>query len=176
MFFSKMADCGEVDLSTCIPFYSHSDEGRSYKHLGLWILSCHGLLGRGTSGYLRSGLDKLRLSESEMGLNFTGRTWATQYIFTSMIKTVYSKYPEAQNEMVSLFTEDVVDLFLNGISSRDRQQRVHMIHMGHKGDLPALVSNDGCQTKFQPCTTWANQPQGMWWNMPLVFGGCGTRG
>lgn len=56
-----------------------------------------------------------------------------------MIKTVYSKYPEAQNEMVSLFTEDVVDLFLNGISSRDRQQRVHMIHMGHKGDLPALV-------------------------------------
>lgn len=135
----QMADCGEVDLSTCIPFYSHSDEGRSYKHLGLWILSSHGLLGRGTSGYLRCGLDKLRLSESEMGLNFTGRTWATQYIFTSMIKTVYSKYPEAQNEMVSLFTEDVVDLFLNGISSRDRQHRVHMIHMGHKGDLPALV-------------------------------------
>ena len=135
----EMADCGEVDLSTCIPFYSHSDEGRSYKHLGLWILSSHGLLGRGTSGYLKSGLDKLWLSEPEMGLNFTGKTWATQYIFTSMIKTVYSKYPEAQNEMVRLFTGDVVDLFFDGISSRDREHRVHMIHMGHQGDLPALV-------------------------------------
>ena len=53
-----------------------------------------------------------------------------------MIKTVYSKFPEAQNEMVSLFAQDVKELFYEGLTTRDGLT-LHFVHLGHKGDLPA---------------------------------------
>ena len=29
----------DVDLSLTLPVYSHTDEGRTYKHAALWLLS-----------------------------------------------------------------------------------------------------------------------------------------
>ena len=37
-----------LDLRRTIPYYSHTDEGRTYKSKPIWILSVHGCLGRGT--------------------------------------------------------------------------------------------------------------------------------
>ena len=133
-----LADSGQLELDLCIPYFSHSDEGRSYKHLGLWVLSAHGALGRGTKLFVESGQHRVPVSNNEFGLNFLGKTWSTQFIFTTMIKTVYSKFPEAQNEMVSLFAQDVKELFYEGLTTRDGLT-LHFVHLGHKGDLPALV-------------------------------------
>ncbi len=134
----QLADSEELSLDLCIPYFSHSDEGRSYKHLGLWVLSAHGALGRGTKLFVESGQHRLPVSNNEFGLNFLGKTWSTQFIFTTMIKTVYSKFPEAQTEMVSLFAQDVAELFYQGLTTRDGLT-LHFVHLGHKGDLPALV-------------------------------------
>ncbi len=137
-YLFEMADRGDVCLEFCIPFYSHSDEGRSYKHLGLWILSAAGVLGRGTSLYVSSGAHKKPLDENEMGMNYIGKTWATQFMFTSLLKTVYSKSPGTQDKMIQLFAQDAVDLLYTGITSKDGLKTIRMIHVGHKGDLPAL--------------------------------------
>ena len=137
-YLFEMADRGDVCLEFCIPFYSHSDEGRAYKHLGLWVLSAAGLLGRGTSLYISSGAHRKPLGENEMGMNYIGKTWSTQFMFTSLLKTVYSKSPETQDRMIQLFAQDVVDLLYNGVTSTDGLKTIRMIHVGHKGDLPAL--------------------------------------
>lgn len=134
-----LADEGIVCLDCCIPFYSHTDEGRSYKHLGFWVLSSHGAIGRGTSLYIGAQCHKQPLSQNEMGLSFVGGTWSTQFIFSGMLKTVYSKCPAAQDAIVKLYAEDAQRLLFNGVVSSDGLRKVHLIHIGTKGDLPALV-------------------------------------
>ena len=131
-------DAGEIPLECCVPFYSHTDEGRSYKHLGLWVLSAHGALGRGTRAYLASREHRLPLTENEMGMNYIGKTWSTQFLFATMLKTAYTKYPEAQERLVELFAQDCVEMLFEGVSSSNGLQKVHMVHIGTKGDLPAL--------------------------------------
>ena len=79
-------DAGEIPLECCVPFYSHTDEGRSYKHLGLWVLSAHGALGRGTRAYLASQEHRRPLYQNEMGMNYIGKTWSTQFLFATMLK------------------------------------------------------------------------------------------
>jgi len=83
-----------------------------------------------------------------MGLNFAGATWATQFIFSTMIKTTYTKHPEAQDELVRLYAEDVKELLFEGITKRDGSIKVHLVHIGTKGDLPALVRLGGFERSF----------------------------
>lgn len=133
-------DAGEIPLECCVPFYSHTDEGRSYKHLGLWVLSAHGALGRGTRAYLASQEHRRPLYQNEMGMNYIGKTWSTQFLFATMLKTTYTKYPEAQDRLVELFAQDCekMKMLFEWVTSSNGQQKVHMVHIGTKGDLPAL--------------------------------------
>lgn len=131
-------DAGEIPLECCVPFYSHTDEGRSYKHLGLWVLSAHGALGRGTRAYLASQEHRRPLYQNEMGMNYIGKTWSTQFLFATMLKTTYTKYPEAQDRLVELFAQDCEKMLFEWVTSSNGQQKVHMVHVGTKGDLPAL--------------------------------------
>ena len=62
----------EIDLRYVIPVYSHSDEGRSLKHMPVWILSVHGAVGRGTQDFLDKQKDQIPLHRSGLGLNFIG--------------------------------------------------------------------------------------------------------
>ena len=142
-YIFNLEESGEVSLDCCVPFFSHTDEGRSYKHLGLWVLSSAGVLGRGTQPYLQSGRHQLPISQNEMGMNFVGKTWSTQFLFGTMIKTIYSKYPEAQQELVKLYAKDIEEMLYEGVTSKDGSVTVHMIHLGTKGDLPALVRLGG---------------------------------
>ena len=172
-YLFEMADRGDVCLEFCIPFYSHSDEGRAYKHLGLWVLSAAGLLGRGTSLYISSGAHRKPLGENEMGMNYIGKTWSTQFMFTSLLKTVYSKSPETQDRMIQLFAQDVVDLLYNGVTSTDGLKTIRMIHVGHKGDLPALSSYGPLWKELRSCAQSGSKPKGMWWHLFLVSCWCG---
>ena len=144
----QLADAGAVSLESCVPIFSHTDEGRSYKHLGLWVVSFHGCLGRGTRPYLATSKHKLPLSQNEMGLNFIGKTWSSQFIFSTMIKTTYNKHPTAQDQLLKIFAGDMENLLVDGVCSRDGQHQVHLVHIGTKGDLPALTKLGQFQRSF----------------------------
>ena len=133
----------DLPLDRTIPFFSHSDEGRSYKHCGIWVLSSHGCLGRGTRSYIEAGEHLRDLASNEMGLNFVGATWSTEFIFTTMLKTVYSKNPSVQDEMVKIYSQDVAKLLHDGVVSSDERRKVHLMHVATKGDLPALCRLGG---------------------------------
>eukprot|EP00435_Cladocopium_sp_Y103_P052125 s815_g16.t1 len=139
---------GALSLDTCIPFYSHTDEGRSYKHLPLWILSSHGAIGRGTRSYLASGKHKAPLRRNAMGMNFAGKTWSTNFIFASALQTVTAECPEAIAKLVEQYAADVRMLLYTGIFSRDGQTHVTFAHIGTKGDLPALVRLGSLKRSF----------------------------
>ena len=139
---------GGLSLDTCIPFYSHTDEGRSYKHLPLWILSSHGAIGRGTRSYLASGKHKAPLRRNPMGLNFLGKTWSSNFIFASVLQTVTAECPEAITKLVEQYAADVRQLLYTGIFSRDGQTHVTCAHIGTKGDLPALIRLGSLKRSF----------------------------
>lgn len=144
----QLTDSGQIPLDCCIPFFSHTDEGRSYKHLGLWVLSSAGALGKGTLRHIQSRQPCTPLENSEMGLNFAGKTWTTQFLFSTMLKTTYNKHPGAQDELVRLYAEDVASMLHNGVASEDGRIRVHLVHIGTKGDLPALVRLGSFERSF----------------------------
>ena len=146
-FVFEMEARGQLSLETTVPFFSHTDEGRSYKRMGLWVMSSAGALGRGTRPYLQTNRHRLPLSENEMGMNFAGKTWSTQFLFGTMIKTVYSKHPQAQQELIRLYAQDCEQLLHEGVTSRGGL-KVHMVHVGTKGDLPALVKMGGFGRSF----------------------------
>ena len=143
----EMARNGTLRLDRCVPFFSHSDEGRSYKHMPLWILSAHGALGRGTRSWLQSGKHRAPVRRNGMGMNFIGKTWSTQFMFASMLRTLSTQHPEAMTKLLEAFAEDVFDLMSHGVTSDDGD-KVWMIHMATKGDLPALVKLGGFCRSF----------------------------
>ena len=128
-----------IDLSVSIPYFTHQDEGRGYKHQGIWIFTVHGCLGRGTHEYLRRGKNLGPISRMEFGCNFVGNTWSTQFLIATMMRSVTHKLPGAMNQIVELFAEDAKQLAVEGISSADGSMKIHMIHVNTKGDLPALA-------------------------------------
>lgn len=145
---------GIVSLDTLIPFYSHSDEGRSFKHMPIFILSCHGAIGRGTRAYLGAGKHRAPLRRNSMGLNFAGKTWSTNFIFCSALKTVSSRYPNAVPKLIQEFALDVKHLLETGIYSQDGATHVQFYHSGTKGDLPALKTLGSFKRSF------SNVPRG----------------
>lgn len=75
------AGFGWERLSITIPYFSHQDEGRGYKHQAFWVLSCHGCIGRGTHEYLRREKDKVDIQDMEMGCNFIGNKHMGDSVF-----------------------------------------------------------------------------------------------
>ena len=149
-----LAESGSLSLDSTIPFFSHSDEGRSYKHLPIWILSSHGAIGRGTRLYLRAGKHKAPLRRNSMGLNFAGKSWATNFMFSAVMKTVSMDCPDAISQLVARYADDVKMLLEQGVCSRDGQTQVWMAHIATKGDLPALVKMGGMKRSY------SNVPRG----------------
>ena len=144
----QLASSGKVSLDSCIPYFSHTDEGRSYKHTPLWVMSCHGVLGRGTRSYLKTGQHKRPIKENAMGLNYTGKTWSTQFLFSTMTKKVMEANPQAMDGLMTIFASDAKMLLEEGITDKSGNYRVHLIHLGTKGDLPALRVLSGAKRSF----------------------------
>ena len=143
-----MADAREVNLRHCIPYFTHTDEGRSYKHAAIWVMSFHGALGRGTRAWLKSGAHKVNVRANGMGMNYTGKTWSTQFMFSTCTKKVYLMHANAIPDLVKIFSDDAEMLFNNGITSSDGRRRVHLVPLGTKGDLPALKVLSGAKRSY----------------------------
>lgn len=145
---------GRVQLQDCVPFFSHTDEGRSYKHMPIWILSSHGALGRGTRSYLSAGKHRAPLRRNGMGMNYIGKTWSTNFVFAAVTKTVSVVCPNAIPKLVAEYASDVQTLLETGLRSKDGQTHVRLVHLNTKGDLPALVKLGGLKRSF------SNVPRG----------------
>lgn len=125
------------ELNTCIPFYTHQDEGRGPKHEAVWVFSSHGCVGRGTAEYVRKGKHKLPLDRCPLGLNFLGNTQCTQYLFCTMKRSVLEDCPGAVDALMQIFAADCSCLLFDGLTSQDGKT-IRMAHISTKGDLPAL--------------------------------------
>ena len=132
-----------VDLACAVPVFSHTDEGRSYKHQPLWVLSTHGCLGRGTKEYVDKGKHFAPIKRRSMGLNFLGNTWSNQFIFCTMLRAVTVEYPGSMTKLVELYAEDMAMLANQGMTNSRGDRRVWLIHVATKGDLPALSKLGG---------------------------------
>lgn len=144
----RLADRGSLNLRSCIPYFSHTDEGRSVKHLPFWVLSSHGCLGRGTRAYLRKSKHKSKLKENGMGLNFMGKTWSTNFIFSCMLRPLAVRNPQALEELLKIYAADAHELMFEGVTSTDGRHHVWMVHLNTKGDLPALTKLGGFKRSF----------------------------
>ena len=138
----------EVDLSRTVPYFSHQDEGRGYKHQAIMIFSSHGCLGRGTSTYVRRGRHLLPTHRSGLGLNFLGNTWASQALFMTMLRSTSDANPDAIPTMMEIYARDASDLGDEGVTSADGQMHIWMIHLNSKADLPALSKIAGFPRSF----------------------------
>ena len=105
---------GQLDLSSTIPVWSHTDEGRTQKKLAILVLSVHGCLGRGTSQYLEE-VEKDPSKRDGMGLNFVGSTWSTQFLCSVMMRTIYTKHPGALDKLVERFADDMHACAFEGV-------------------------------------------------------------
>ena len=136
------------DLKRTIPFYSHSDEGRTYKSKPIYVLSVHGALGRGTSSYVRKQKHKAELSKLQMGLNFIGNTWATHMMFTSVVRQFMNERRDCLDILLDIVASDCEKLITEGVTSTDGTKTVFMLHIATKGDLPALAKIGGLTRTF----------------------------
>ena len=125
-----------IDMAYTVPYYSHTDEGRSQKHDPIWVLSCHGALGRGTRRFVTDGKHRMPIAENEMGLNFLGQTFSTQFLVCTLLKKVAGDYPGVLSELIDIFAADASMLIHEGIDCGGL--RFRLLHLGSKGDLPAL--------------------------------------
>ncbi|CAJ1355923.1 unnamed protein product, partial [Effrenium voratum] len=144
----QLASENVLELSLTIPIYSHADEGRSYKHQALWVLSSHGALGRGTRAYINRNKHRTPLRRNQMGLNFVGQTWSTQFTFCTLLRAVANQYPDSLDTLTALYAEDLERLAHEGVVSTDGALRVWCVHIGVKGDLPALTKLGGFKRSF----------------------------
>ena len=126
-----------IDLSRSLPVWSHTDEGRSQKKWALLVISVHGALGRGTSQFLEE-VSRDPSLRTHMGLNFVGPSWGTQFLFSTMMRTVHQKAPEALDRLYGVFAKDMSECALQGVTGSDGS-RYYAVQLGTKGDLPALV-------------------------------------
>ena len=74
-----------------------------------------------------------------MGVNFVGNTWSTQFIFCSILRAHFAERPEALEALVAAYASDVASLATDGVTSSDGMTHVWCVHVGTKGDLPALA-------------------------------------
>lgn len=141
-----MARAGNIDLRMTIPYFSHSDEGRSYKKEAIWVFSLHGAIGRGTKKYLGKKKHLAPLKRNQMGLNFVSPSWSWQFLFATMLRQAATDNPDAIEKLVSIFAEDAAELATQGIEVEG--QRLWLVHLGTKGDLPALGKLGGFKRSF----------------------------
>lgn len=133
-----LAQNGILSLDRLVPYYTHSDEGRTFRDGALWVLNTHGVIGRGTASYLKSGRHRAPLAENAQGLNYVGNTWGTHCLIATMLKCVAT--PEAISKFMSDFAADAHFLLHTGVSAGDGSGRhIWMVHFATKGDLPALA-------------------------------------
>ena len=153
----SLAERGEVDLSCCVPVYSHMDEGRTYKSKAFMIVSVHGALGQGTRSYVRRrGVRPIHVKKDPMKMNFIGNTWGSQFMIFSLTRQASVDNPNAFDRLMTQFAADMAFLARRGISSSNGARRIWIQHLGLKGDLPALAKVGHLERCFTRMPKFAN--------------------
>lgn len=89
---------GILDLSCCVPVYLHGDEGTTYKRDGVFVMSLHTPLGRGT---LSNKLGRWDDSSGDPHTNFAGHSFETRFLLGALLR-------ESQRMLNSSFLFKVV--------------------------------------------------------------------
>ena len=153
----RLAARGDVSLRQTIPVYSHVDDGRTYRSKPLMILSIHGALGAGTRSFnKRMGVRKFHIKRNPMKLNFVGNTWGSQFLIFSLTREASTANPQAMDLLISMFAGDMAFLAREGISSSNGTRRTFIVHLGCKGDLPALAKIGHLQRSYSRMPRFAN--------------------
>eukprot|EP00435_Cladocopium_sp_Y103_P009121 s1939_g2.t1 len=126
---------GVVSCDRLVPYYSHSDEGRTFRDSALWVFNTHGVIGRGTLAFLKKNKHRAPVRRNAQGLNYVGNTWSTHCLIATMMKDVAT--PEALSTLLSAFASDARSLLHEGLGNGD--EKVWFCHLADKGDLPALA-------------------------------------
>ena len=156
---------GVVSLDRLVPYYSHSDDGVTFRDGAIMVVSVHGLLGRGTKNYLKANAHHMPLDQNEMGMNYVGNTWGTHCLAATMLKAVQT--PENISALFSALAADAKSLLHDGIEAMELGgEKVWMCHLGMQGDMPALVKVGRFQRSFShvPRASSSRQPcSGVCW-------------
>ena len=142
-----LARAGEISFDLLVPFYSHSDEGTTFRDSSLWVLNVHGVIGRGTRSFLKAGKHRSPVHRNAQGLNYVGCTWSTHCLIATMMKCVASQ--ETLDTLISAFAEDVNFLLQTGVSNG--AETIRFYHLATKGDLPALQKVGRLTRTFSHC-------------------------
>lgn len=127
----------DVDLSRCIPMYSHIDEGRGQSKKGVTLCNSHGAMGRGVN----SSLSKQKVVKSHLKakLNMSGHSQATRLLHYALPKKLYrGKFKGNLDIIFDHCVEGWLKLQTEGFQLNGEQWWA--IVVGVKADLPALVS------------------------------------
>ena len=156
----RLAARGDLRLEETIPVYSHIDEGRTYRGKPLLVLSVHGALGFGTRSFNKRmqgmGVRRMHIKRNPMKLNFVGSTWGSQFLIFSMTNDASVANPFALDLAMSTFAGDMNSLARLGISSTNGRKKVWILHIGVKGDLPALAKVGQLRRSYARMPRFAN--------------------
>ena len=129
---------GVISLDRLVPFYSHSDDGVTFRDGAIMVISVHGVLGRGTQAFLTQKRHLMPLDQNEMGMCYVGNTWGTHCLVGTMMKAVQTQ--GNISAFFSAFAADAKSLLHDGIEVLELGgEKVWMCHLGMQGDMPALV-------------------------------------
>ncbi|CAE7875722.1 hypothetical protein AK812_SmicGene32295 [Symbiodinium microadriaticum] len=154
----SMARGGKVQLKDAIPILHHGDEGRTYRKSPIMILSTHGMLGTGCSKADIKQDSNVAMHENPMLLNMLGSTITTQFIFTALPQKIYKDCPEALDQMLSIYSEDLRTLALDGVKVLEagKAKKLWFWCLGAKGDLPYLGKCGHFNRTYSMCAKQAS--------------------
>ena len=146
-----LAQDKKLCLKSVIPILHHGDEGRTYRKMPIMILSSHGLLGAGSAQSRPQTPGPV--DQDPMGLNFLGSTMITHFICCAMQHTLYKPCPEALDQILTAYAEDLRDLAMNGVEviENGQRKRLFLWCVGFKGDLPYLGKSGHFGRSFSMC-------------------------
>lgn len=141
--------------SMTIPVVVHGDEGRGRKKKQLMVLSCMGVLGKGSSRHNKS---KDADVERPLFLNMLGNSSTTHFLHSVMPIGLYNATPDAYFQVLNLQAEEFTNLFTSGVQVQGRTYYIACV--GCKGDAPYLAKSGQFTRNFarKPTSSKSKKP------------------
>ena len=152
----EKARAGNLRLSATYPLVMHGDEGRGRKRNAYLVISFHSLLGRGVRTRKRQlgGRKKKKSKKSDwvhMRPNYTGHTYTSRFLFSSLPKALYTGHNEYIWEaLMSAATADIQYMLDTGVRDAVHGRgQINFAVLNIVGDWPFLVDSAGMLRSFR---------------------------
>ena len=93
-------------------------------------------------------------------------------MFATMLREVAGKNPGSLEKLLEIFAEDAAALARDGLTIEG--VKLWFLHIGNKGDLPALAKVASLKRKILQLPTSPKVKKSMHWGVSPVFGGTGS--